>query len=68
MRDMWAKAAGMDRLQAIVWFNENKERDWCAAPTPEVAAAFADGSGDRGDEGLSDGGSGGGSRSDGATD
>ena len=44
MRDMWAKAAGMDRLQAIVWFNENKERDWRAAPTPEVAAAFADGS------------------------
>jgi hypothetical protein len=33
----------MDRLQAIVWFNENKERDWRAAPTPEIAAAFSPG-------------------------
>ena len=29
----------MDRLKAIVWFNEDKERDWRAAPTPEIAAA-----------------------------
>jgi len=43
IRDMFARAAGMDRLQAIVWFNENKERDWRAAPTPEIAAAFAPG-------------------------
>jgi len=43
VRDMFATAAGMDRLKAIVWFNEEKERDWRAAPTPEVAAAFADG-------------------------
>lgn len=44
IRDMWARAAGMDRLKAIVWFNENKERDWRAAPTPEIAAAFRPGS------------------------
>ncbi|MDX6679634.1 MAG: hypothetical protein QOE31_3686 [Solirubrobacteraceae bacterium] len=43
IRDMFARAAGMDRLEAIVWFNENKERDWRAAPTPEIAAAFAPG-------------------------
>jgi hypothetical protein len=41
IRDMFARARGMDRLQAIVWFNENKERDWRAAPTPEIAAAFS---------------------------
>ena len=33
----------MDRLEAIVWFNENKERDWRAAPTPEIAAALRPG-------------------------
>jgi hypothetical protein len=43
VRDMFARAATMDRLEALVWFNENKERDWRAAPTPEVAAAFAPG-------------------------
>jgi hypothetical protein len=43
IRDMFAHARTMDRLAAIVWFNENKERDWRAAPTPEIAAAFAPG-------------------------
>jgi len=43
VRDMFARAAQMDRLEALVWFNENKERDWRAAPTPEIAAAFAPG-------------------------
>ena len=41
IRDMWARAAQMDRLEAIVWFNENKERDWRADPSADVAAAFA---------------------------
>jgi hypothetical protein len=41
IRDMFVSAQNMDRLEAIVWFNENKERDWRAAPTPETAAAFA---------------------------
>jgi hypothetical protein len=40
IRDMFAQARNMDRLQAIVWFNENKERDWRAAPTGDIAAAF----------------------------
>ena len=43
IRDMFARAAEMSRLEAIVWFNEYKERDWRAAPTPEIAAAFAPG-------------------------
>jgi len=30
----------MSRLRAIVWFHENKERDWRADATPRVAAAF----------------------------
>jgi len=30
----------MDRLEKIIWFNENKERDWRANPSPDVAAAF----------------------------
>jgi len=37
---MFAKAGRMSRLRAIVWFNENKERDWRADSTPRVAAAF----------------------------
>ena len=40
VRDMFAKAARMSRLRAIVWFNENKERDWRADATSRVAAAF----------------------------
>ena len=43
VRDMFAQAQTMDRLEALVWFNESKERDWRAAPTPEIAAAFAPG-------------------------
>jgi Glycosyl hydrolase family 26 len=39
--EMFARAQDMNRLEAVVWFNENKERDWRAAPTPEIAAAFA---------------------------
>ena len=39
IRDMFARAQGMDRLERIVWFNENKERDWRAG-SPDVAAAF----------------------------
>ena len=41
VRDMFATARTMDRLEALVWFNEDKERDWRAAPTPAIAAAFA---------------------------
>ncbi len=44
VRDMFAKVKSMPRLQAIVWFNENKERDWRAAPNGAVAAAFRPGS------------------------
>ena len=40
VRDMFAKAGRMSRLRAMVWFNENKERDWRADSTPRVAAAF----------------------------
>ena len=48
IRDMFAQAQTMDRLEAVVWFNENKERDWRAAPTPEIAAAFAPGAAESG--------------------
>ncbi|HEV2785185.1 MAG TPA: glycosyl hydrolase, partial [Solirubrobacteraceae bacterium] len=40
VRDMFARAQTMDRLQAIVWFNELKELDWRADADPAVAAAF----------------------------
>jgi hypothetical protein len=30
IRDMWATAAKWDRLKAIVWYNQDKERDWAA--------------------------------------
>ena len=43
VRDMFAQAKTMDRLKAIVWFNENKERDWRADASPEIAAAFRPG-------------------------
>ena len=43
IRDMFARAAQMDRLEAIVWFNENKERDWRADASDAVAAAFTPG-------------------------
>ena len=38
VRDMWATARGWDRLEAIVWFDQDKEEDWRALP---VAGAFA---------------------------
>jgi len=40
VRDMFATAKRMRRLRAIVWFNVDKERDWRADSTPQVAAAF----------------------------
>jgi len=40
IRDMFKTAPSMERLERIIWFNEDKERDWRAAPSPEVAAAF----------------------------
>ncbi len=43
IRDMFAQASTMSRLQAIVWFNENKERDWRADQTAATAAAFGPG-------------------------
>jgi len=44
--DMWRRADEMDRVQAIVWFNENKEADWRANPTSEIASAFRPGATD----------------------
>jgi Glycosyl hydrolase family 26 len=41
VRDMFAAAPSYARLEAIVWFNQWKERDWRATSSPEVAAAFA---------------------------
>ena len=41
VRDMLGRAETMDRLQALVWFNELKELDWRADADPLVAAAFA---------------------------
>lgn len=41
VRDMFASAPSYARLEAIVWFNLSKERDWRATSSPEVAAAFA---------------------------
>ena len=41
IRDMFGRAEGMSRLQALVWFNEFKELDWRADADPAVAAAFA---------------------------
>jgi hypothetical protein len=46
VRDMFAQARGLSRLQAIVWFNVNKELDWRAAPTAAIARAFAPDAGD----------------------
>ncbi|HVF78852.1 MAG TPA: glycosyl hydrolase [Solirubrobacteraceae bacterium] len=41
IRDMFTRAQGMDRLQALVWFNEFKELDWRADADSGTAAAFA---------------------------
>jgi hypothetical protein len=35
---MWSTARRWPRLKALVWFDQNKEEDWRAAP---VADAFA---------------------------
>jgi mannan endo-1,4-beta-mannosidase len=37
VRKMWRVAGRMDRLKAIVWFNEDKARDWSTA---SAASAF----------------------------
>ena len=55
IRDMFTQAQSMDRLEALVWFNEHKERDWRAAPTPEIAAAFAPGATSAADGGTAAG-------------
>jgi hypothetical protein len=39
VKDMWATAKTWSRLDAIVWFDQNKEEDWRALP---VASAFYD--------------------------
>ena len=41
VRDMFATARQWKQLQAIVWFDQNKEEDWRAAPDDAVAAAFS---------------------------
>jgi beta-mannanase len=41
VRDMFATARQWKQLQAIVWFDQNKEQDWRAAPDDAVAAAFS---------------------------
>lgn len=38
VRDMWATARTWDRLDALVWFDQDKEEDWRALP---VASAFS---------------------------
>ena len=38
VRDMWATARAMPRIEALVWFDQDKEEDWRALP---VASAFA---------------------------
>jgi beta-mannanase len=38
VRDMWATASQWPRLQAIVWYNQDKEKDWS---TTSVASSFA---------------------------
>jgi hypothetical protein len=42
VRKMFATARRWKQLQAIVWFDQNKERDWRAAPNDAVAAAFSE--------------------------
>jgi beta-mannanase len=43
VRDMFARAVQFPRIEAIVWFNVDKERDWRATSSPDVAAAFSSG-------------------------
>jgi hypothetical protein len=40
VQDMFAATSRYPRLRALVWFHTNKERDWRATSSPEVAAAF----------------------------
>lgn len=40
VRDMFA-STGYERLEAIVWFNDDKERDWRLTSPPEAADAAA---------------------------
>lgn len=40
VRDMFA-STGYDRLEAIVWFHDDKERDWRLTSPPEAAGAAA---------------------------
>lgn len=40
VRGMLASAKAFPRLDAVLWFNTDKETDWRATEPPEVAAAF----------------------------
>jgi endoglucanase len=42
VRDMFSTTA-FPRVQALVWFNQNKESDWRINSSPQVADAFRDG-------------------------
>ncbi len=39
VRDMWATARSWDRLDAIVWFDQDKEEDWRALPAADAFRA-----------------------------
>lgn len=43
VQDMFAAAKRYPRLQAVVWFHADKERDWRATSSRRVARAFAAG-------------------------
>jgi hypothetical protein len=43
VRGMLASAQAFPRLDAVLWFNTDKETDWRATEPPEVAAAFRKG-------------------------
>jgi beta-mannanase len=42
IRGMFASAKAFPRLDAVLWFNTDKETDWRATEPPQVAAAFRD--------------------------
>ena len=52
VRDMFASTA-FPRLQALVWFDEDKEADWRVTSAPEVVEAFRAGLGTGGTLGTS---------------
>lgn len=56
IRDMFRTARELDRLRVIVWFDEDKERDWRLDASRRVAQAFARASApvEGGDDGLVD--------------